>query len=564
MEANNPQAPISKPMLLILGGWVLLNWGQAALTPPDPDEAYYWLYARQLAWGYFDHPPMLALCMAIGGFFNKGALGMRLLLPLMQAATLLLAWRLAGSPAAPRRWGLLWVMLLAMPLFQLYGFIAAPDAPLLFFTALFFWAYQQYLGRNGFVQILLLGFAMAALMYSKYHGVLIVFFTLLSNLRLLQKPSFYAASVFGLLLFLPHLYWQYTHDFPSFRYHLQGRDDAYELKHTTTYLVNQLVIFSPLLFPFLAIAFWKQAASDPLERAYKWTAAGFWLFFLWATSKGHVEPQWTSVLCMPLAILAFSYSNSKPQWQRWLWRLSLASIALMFALRIVLIVDAWRPAQFNKQFHNREWVAALHKEAGGKPVVFQNSYRLAAVYAFYTGNEVYNFTDAHYRKSQFDIWDAEQQLHNKSVMVAGQSDFTCPQCKPFGVSKKNFTLFTIDSLQVIQKANLNPLKKPGAFAAGETIHLPVSLTNPYDHPVRFDLPSCPIQPAILLFIDNDHVIELPASWSLSKVSARSETKTELVFSVPAQYKGNYDCVLGLRTSVLPAAVCSASWPVHVK
>ena len=563
MAANNSKAA-QRPFFLFLGIWVLLNWGQAALTPPDPDEAYYWLYAQRLDWGYFDHPPMLALCLAIGGLFSKGALGMRLLLPLMQAGALWLTWRLAGSPAEPRRWGLLFALLLAMPLFQLYGFIAAPDAPLLFFTALFFWAYQLYLSRKGIMPVLLLGFAMAALMYSKYHGVLIVFFTLLSNLRLLRKPSFYAASIAGLVLFLPHLYWQYTHDFPSFRYHLQGRDDVYELKHTITYLVNQLVVFSPLLFPFLAIAFWKRPSADPLERAYKWTIGGFWLFFLWATSKGHVEPQWTSVLCLPLALLAFAHSADKGLWQRWLWRLSLVSIVLMLVLRTMLIVEAWRPAQFNKQFNNREWVEAMRKEAAGKPVVFQNSYRLAAVYTFYTREEVYNFTDAHYRKSQFDIWDTETKLHNQSVLVAGQSDFSCPQCKPFQVSKKNFTLFTIDSLQVSQKASLTPLKKPGAFAAGETIHLPVKINNPYNHPIRFDLPSCPIQPAVLLFIDNDHVIELPASWSITKVSAQSETKTKLIFTVPTEYKGHYDCVLGLRTSVLPAAVSSTSWPVYVK
>ena len=43
---------------------------------------------------------------------------------------------------------------------------------------------------------------MAALAYSKYHGALVVLLTVLSNLRLLRNPKFYAACVVTLLLIL--------------------------------------------------------------------------------------------------------------------------------------------------------------------------------------------------------------------------------------------------------------------------------------------------------------------------------------------------------------------------
>jgi len=39
-----------------LGLLLVLNVMQAWLTELDPDEAYYWIYSRQLDWGYFDHP----------------------------------------------------------------------------------------------------------------------------------------------------------------------------------------------------------------------------------------------------------------------------------------------------------------------------------------------------------------------------------------------------------------------------------------------------------------------------------------------------------------------------
>ncbi|MBQ8423556.1 MAG: hypothetical protein IJY36_04795 [Coprobacter sp.] len=46
--------------------WWVLNLLQAAFTELAHDEAYYFIYAEKLDWGYFDHPPMTALLIALG------------------------------------------------------------------------------------------------------------------------------------------------------------------------------------------------------------------------------------------------------------------------------------------------------------------------------------------------------------------------------------------------------------------------------------------------------------------------------------------------------------------
>src|ERR1700749_3202797 len=38
----------------------------AAWTPLTFDEAYYWLWSKHLAGGYYDHPPMVALVIRAG------------------------------------------------------------------------------------------------------------------------------------------------------------------------------------------------------------------------------------------------------------------------------------------------------------------------------------------------------------------------------------------------------------------------------------------------------------------------------------------------------------------
>lgn len=121
-----------------MGLWVVLNLLQAGFTQLDPDEAYYWIYAQHLDWGYFDHPPAAALLIKLGTFLLPGELGLRFFIVLANALTLWVIWDLADRPQ--RSWALysLLALLVAMPFLHLYGFIATADAPLMLFRPYFF------------------------------------------------------------------------------------------------------------------------------------------------------------------------------------------------------------------------------------------------------------------------------------------------------------------------------------------------------------------------------------------------------------------------------------------
>jgi 4-amino-4-deoxy-L-arabinose transferase-like glycosyltransferase len=101
---------------------------------------------------------------------------------------------------------LFYAIALSIAVIQITGFIAVPDIPLIFFTSLFFWCYKKFVGKLSLLNSLLLGISIALLFYSKYHAVLIVLFTLLSNVKLLAKyqtwlagfmPCFYLRRIYG-------------------------------------------------------------------------------------------------------------------------------------------------------------------------------------------------------------------------------------------------------------------------------------------------------------------------------------------------------------------------------
>ena len=56
----------------------IINCIQGATTELLADEAYYWAYSNFMDWGYFDHPPMVAVWIYISKlFFSTGEISVR-------------------------------------------------------------------------------------------------------------------------------------------------------------------------------------------------------------------------------------------------------------------------------------------------------------------------------------------------------------------------------------------------------------------------------------------------------------------------------------------------------
>ncbi len=212
------------PTFLIFG-FLVFNIIQAFFTPIQEDEAYYWMYAQNLDWGYFDHPPMVALMIKIGTSLFGGELGTRLLTTLLSFFTILVIWQMVpeNNKTQKKSFTVFLLIVLSVPLMQVYGFITTPDVPLLFFSSLYLLFFQKFVHHTSYLNAVKLGIVAALLLFSKYHGVLVIFFALLPNLKLFKQKYIYIAGFTGLLFFLPHLFWQYQNDFVTFRYHLSGR-----------------------------------------------------------------------------------------------------------------------------------------------------------------------------------------------------------------------------------------------------------------------------------------------------------------------------------------------------
>ena len=138
MQICKKDISAKKVFSLLLAIWFVINLLQAAFTGMSNDESYYALWGKHLAWGYFDHPPMVAVFNFLSSLLFNGNLGVRFITVLAQIGTLLLTWRIIDEKEAnSRKVVLFFISAASLVMFAALGFITTPDAPLLFFTAFF-------------------------------------------------------------------------------------------------------------------------------------------------------------------------------------------------------------------------------------------------------------------------------------------------------------------------------------------------------------------------------------------------------------------------------------------
>jgi len=402
--------------LLFYGAWLILALAQSASTELIADEAYYWVYSKFPAWGYFDHPPMIAILIKTGYALFHNELGVRLICALLSTFTIVITESLIER----KNPFLFYTIVLSIGVLQVAGFFAVPDTPLLFLTALFFYVYRSFIQNTNWKNTLLLGVVITLLFYTKYHGLLIVFFTVLSNIKLFLRWQLWLAGLLVLIFYSPHLYWQWQHDWISFRYHLfESNVSTYKFSYTTDYLLGQLLLTGPIAGLLLLPAAFLYKPKTQLEKALKFTLIGIYAIFLLSSFRGKVEANWTMPALIPLIALSHQFIIDRVSWMKPLRIIAFISLLLIIAGRLYLVLNIGPDNSFKGRFHNnKSWAKAIKEKTGDIPVVFYNSYQRASLYWFYSGVPSHSHNAYWERRNNYNFWPTETNLLGKKVFIA--------------------------------------------------------------------------------------------------------------------------------------------------
>lgn len=427
--------------------WVLVistvaRAAAASAIGPGFDEAYYRLFALHPAWGFFDHPPVVAFTAGLGYWITGiwTPLTLRLGAVLVFTAALVGFYALAGRIYGTRGARLALLLPHAAPFFAVgAGAFVIPDNGL---VAAWIWALyvawrlrERSIDRTlGFV---LLGVLTGLAMLAKYHAILLPASLLIASLydRELRRwwldGRLYLALVVAVIVFSPCLLWNANNDWISLALQF-GKSSSGGL-HIRFDLLGQAIggqlgYLTPWLVVFLWVGSLRRAKHRPEER---WLLAFFLLPVVGMTLIGltrGILPHWT----MPGYIASFVLAGGAFQDARRGVRNSYLAIGVNALLVLLVILQARTgmlnlPPKADPTLDPAGWRGAIaqleeHGELGPGDVLFANRWFSAAELAW-ADRDRHPVVLIGDRPHMFAWWAPEKDYEGRSGVIVTQARY---------------------------------------------------------------------------------------------------------------------------------------------
>jgi 4-amino-4-deoxy-L-arabinose transferase-like glycosyltransferase len=340
---------------------VALRLVAAAWTPLTFDEAYYWMWSKSLAGGYYDHPPMVALVIRAGTLIaGDSEFGVRLVSILLALPMSYAVYRAAAILFGGARLAADAAILLNVTLMAAVGtLIVTPDSPLLVASSFVLFFLAKVLETERGVWWLAVGGAVGCALLSKYTALLFGPATLIWLLLAPRQRRWlitiwpYLGAAISFAIFAPVILWNADHQWVSFLKQIGGRVRMEDFRPAflAELAPTQVAFATPLVFMLGSMglhALFRRKAGATSARVLIDTM--FWtivVYFIWHALHARVEANWFAPVYPAFAVAAAVAARLVPwdvRWQRvadFCLRWAVAVGIAMFAALIVQANTGW-------------------------------------------------------------------------------------------------------------------------------------------------------------------------------------------------------------------------------
>ncbi|MEO1241672.1 MAG: glycosyltransferase family 39 protein [Pseudomonadota bacterium] len=231
-------------------------------SPADlgPDEAQYWFWSRDPAFGYFSKPPMIAWVIGVTtGLFGNAEWAVRLGAPLLHTGTGVFLYLTARRLFTQRTafWvGLAW---LTIPGVTLSSFLMTTDALLLFFwSGALFFLFRLVLAQTPkLFDFTGLGAAIGFGLLSKYAMIYFPVALILATgaipgvRKALLRPALILTAAIATLLVIPNILWNAGNDFQTVAHTAANANwgaSLFRPDNLFAFIFEQFAIAGPVFF----------------------------------------------------------------------------------------------------------------------------------------------------------------------------------------------------------------------------------------------------------------------------------------------------------------------------
>ena len=333
--------------LLILARAVM-----AAALPLSADEAYYWLWSKYLAAGYYDHPPAVAFVIRLGtSLFGDTELGVRAGGVLLSALASWFVWRAALDILKDEQRALLAALLFNLTLMIGVEMLAVtPDTPSIAATAAFLFCLARVQSTGKGVWWLWAGVAAGLGLLSKYSGLFVGMGALLwlivnPRARLWLATLWpWAGGALALLIFLPNLLWQSQHQWMTFAFQFGRVTQGHlTLRFLFEFIGAELGLATPFILILAVLGAWRARIRNDDRALLLSLITPALIYFLVHALHDRVQGNWPCFLFPMLAILAADAFAPGRDWLGWCSRLAMPVAGLVLLLAYAQAATGFLP-----------------------------------------------------------------------------------------------------------------------------------------------------------------------------------------------------------------------------
>lgn len=400
----------------------------AAAAPVTADEAYFILWGRTPALGYYDHPPMVGWLLAPLAALSESAWLLRLpavLVPPLAALMVRAALRgWFGRDADTADLAAVAVLLVPM---NVWNVLITTDTPLVLFSVASLLAFARAAEKDSGVLFFASGMLLGLAFLSKYFAVLLGL-AFLAWAVLSKKPAAFLLVLLGGLPFgLVNLYWNIEACWCNVMFNAINRHEeggsGWSFATPALYAATLAYLAAPLLwFAWRGRGRLREAWQRPGERALLLA----WLLplavFAALSPVKRIGLHWL-LSFLPALVLSVALALERRALQATV-RI-FAAIAALQAIPVVVIaalpLDTWQASRFYSRlvFPGRiaELNAAVAPDLAGK-VLATDSYASAALLEYHTRQPVAVFGrgTAHARQDDIDTDWRDQEGRDMVIL----------------------------------------------------------------------------------------------------------------------------------------------------
>ena len=342
-------------ILLAIIKFILPFLLQSSVYELQRDEFLYYQQGQHLALGYLENPPLLSYMAAISSWLGGTEHWIRFWPSLIGAlsiiTTCLLTAELGGKFFAQLLAGIsimTGAFLRTHALFQ-------PNILDVFFWTLSIYFLIRFLRSQQTSHLIALAISLALGFWGKYSIAFLAAALLLALListqrKILFQKGIYAALLLSVIIILPNVYWQYTHNWPLV-YHLEElRETQLKFINPVDFIKEQFLMTLPVLFVWIAGLIW-------VFKNKELRFLGFtYIFVITLLILGSGKSYYS------LGIYPVLFAAGAVAWQQWTVKLRWLQTVLI----MIIVVMTYLILPMALPIHEPAKLAAVYKKYGIK------------------------------------------------------------------------------------------------------------------------------------------------------------------------------------------------------